>query len=200
MAKIHESEWLRSLFHLGSGITIALLYYLAKVPKNYALIILGAIALFFVVGDIFRHFLPRIDLLAKKIFAHLMREHEKTRIAASSCYVIGCWLTILFFDREIAVICILLLAICDIASKMLRKILKKEKNLHRFLKIVALNFSIGFVITYFMLRAANIGNPFLLSFFGAAGVSTGEMIPKIDNLTIPLFGGILLALGLYFIG
>ncbi|MBE0478043.1 hypothetical protein IBX65_02850 [Candidatus Aerophobetes bacterium] len=195
-----ESEWARSIFHAGSGIAIALIYYLTGITKNWTLVVLGAIALFFLAGDISRQFMPKINHLVRKIFKPVMREYENTKIAASSYYVIGCWLAIFLFAREVACICILFLAIGDTFSKMLRQILKKEKTFYRPLMLISLNFLISFLIAYSLLKTTAQANSILPSFLGALGATAGEMVPKIDNLTIPVLGGILLTAGLYLIG
>jgi len=52
---------------------------------------------------------------------------------------------------------------------------------------------------WLIFRVAEIPNAIVLSFLGALGASAAEMIPKIDNLAIPILSGALMILGLYLL-
>jgi len=182
MQKGEERELVRSLFHITSGLAIVLIYGLTGITKNWALIILGAITLFFLLGDIFRRFIPQINHLATKVFKTIMRKEERTKLAASSYYIVGCWAAIFAFSRIVACICILHLVVGD----TLTKIIKQRASLC-ILKTVSVNFLTSFLIAWFVLRAVDIAQPLFPSLLGAVGAAVGELIPEIDNLTIPLF-------------
>lgn len=192
-----KKELDRIIFHISSGSAIVLIYGFTDIPREWVLIGLGIIAIFFLLGDIFRLFVPKINTVVKKIFRRMMRREETRKLAASSYYAIGCWLSILIFTRVVACICILFLVVCDTLTKITRKALKRYKPPLPFLGTLAVNFPVSFFIAFILIRYATSKNPFLPSLLGALGASIGEAIPKIDNLTIPLLSGTLLTLGLY---
>jgi len=199
MQKGEERELVRSLFHITSGLAIVLIYGLTGITKNWALIILGAITLFFLLGDIFRRFIPQINHLATKVFKTIMRKEERTKLAASSYYIVGCWAAIFAFSRIVACICILHLVVGDTLTKIIRQLPLEQKVSYRILKAVSVNFLTSFLIAWIILRAVDIAQPLFPSLLGAVGAAVGELIPEIDNLTIPLFSGILLTIGLYLV-
>ncbi len=192
-------EWVRTLFHISTGMAIILIYGLTDISRKWSLVILGTVALFFVLGDIFRQFIPRVNYLAKKIFRSLMRPEEEKKLAATTYYVIGCWFAIFAFTRLVACLCLLFLVVGDTLTKIVREISGKKRAHYITLEVILANFFTCFVMAWFIFRIVDQPYPLFLSFLGAVGASTAELVPKIDNLTIPIFSGALLTLGLYLL-
>jgi len=195
MIKKEKTEWPRTLFHILTGLTIVSIYGLTNISRELSLIILGAVALFFLLGDLFRQFIPRVNRLAHKIFKGIIRQEEKRKIASTTYYVIGCWIAILIFPRLIASIAVLLLVVGDTSAKIIRQ----AKGRYFSLEAISGSFTICFLVAWFIFRVAEIPNAIVVSFLGALGASAAEMIPKIDNLAIPILSGTLMTLGLYLI-
>ena len=189
-------EWTRALFHTCSGLTVVLVYGLTNIGRGQALVILGAVALFFLLGDVLRQFIPSVNRLARKMFRLIMRPEEKDRIASTTYYVIGCWVAILTFPRVIACISILFLAVSDTLAKMIRH----TRNRYFIPEAILGNFLVCFSMAWLLFKVTETPGAVLLSFLGALGASLAEMIPKVDNLAIPLFGGVLIGFGIYLIG
>lgn len=191
-------KWVRSLFHISTGMAIILVYGLTDINTKWSLVILGAIALFFVSGDIFRQFIPRINHLAKKIFKFVMRPEEEKKLAGTTYYVIGCWLAIFIFTRLVACLSLLFLVVGDTLTKVVRETSgKKEVHYITLLKVILANFLVCFIMAWSIFRITGKPYPLFLSFLGALGASMAELVPQMDNLTIPIFSGALLTLGLY---
>ena len=195
MIKKERTEWPRTLFHTITGLTIVSIYGLTNISREQSLIILGAVALFFLLGDLFRQFIPRVNRLAEKLFKGIIREEEKRKMASTTYYVVGCWVAILIFPRLIASIAVLLLVVGDTSAKIIRR----AKGRYFILEAISGNFIICFLVAWFIFRVAEIPNAIVLSFLGALGASTAEMIPKIDNLAIPISSGLLMTAGVYLI-
>ena len=195
MIKKERTEWPRTLFHTLTGLTIVSIYGLTNISKEQSLIILGAVALFFLLGDLFRQFIPRVNRLAEKLFKGIIRQEEKTKIASTTYYVIGCWIAILTFPRLIASIAVLLLVVGDTSAKIIRR----ARGRYFTLEAILGNFIVCFLVAWLIFRVAEIPNAIVLSFLGALGASTAEMIPKIDNLAIPILSGALMTAGVYLI-
>ncbi len=195
MVKKERTEWPRTLFHTLAGLTIVSIYGLTNISRELSLIILGAVALFFLLGDLFRQFIPRINRLAEKIFKGIIRQEEKRKMASTTYYVIGCWIAILIFPRLIASTAVLLLVVGDTSAKMIRQ----AKGRYFSLEAISGSFIICFLAIWLIFRVAEIPNAIVLSFLGALGTSAAEMIPKIDNLAIPILSSALMILGLYLL-
>jgi len=195
MIKKERTEWPRTLFHTLTGLTIVSIYGLTNISRELSLIILGAVALFFLLGDLFRQFIPRVNRLAHKIFKGIIRQEEKRKIASTTYYVVGCWVAILTFPRLIASIAVLLLVVGDTSAKIIRQ----ARGRYFTLEAILGNFIVCFLVAWFIFKVAEIPNPIVLSFLGALGASAAEMIPKIDNLAIPILSGVLMTAGVYLI-
>jgi len=195
MVKKERTEWPRTLFHILTGLTIVSIYGLTDISRELGLVILGAVAVFFLLGDLFRQFIPRVNRLAHKIFKGIIREEEKRKIASTTYYVVGCWVAILTFPRLIASIAVLLLVVGDTSAKIIRQ----ARGRYFTLEAISGNFIICFLVAWFIFKVAEIPNPIVLSFLGALGASAAEMIPKIDNLAIPIVSGALMTIGFYLI-
>lgn len=195
MVKKEKTEWLRTLFHILTGLTIVSIYGLTNISRELSLIILGAVALFFLLGDLFRQFIPRVNRLTEKIFKGIIRQEEKRKMASTTYYVIGCWIAILIFPRLIASIAVLLLVVGDTSAKIIRQ----AKGRYFTLEAISGNFIICFLLAWLIFRVAEIPNAIVLSSLGALGASAAEMIPKIDNLAIPILSGALMSIGFYLI-
>lgn len=195
MAKKQNIEWPRILFHVCAGLTIVSIYGLTNISRELSLVILGVVALFFLVGDVFRQFIPKINRLAEKIFKVIMRQEEKRNIASTTYYVVGCWVVILTFPRLIGSIAILFLAVGD----TLAKIIRQARGRYFALEAILGNFIVCFLLAWSIFKVTERPGSIVLAFLGALGASVGEVIPRIDNLAIPIFSGILMTLGFYLI-
>lgn len=199
MVKATRTEWPRLIFHTGSGITIVLIYGLTSIGKPAALIILGAIALFFVIGDLLRHHHAATANLARKIFGALMRPEEEKRLGGSTYYVVGCWLAVLAFSRVIACTSVLFLVFGDGAASVVGKGLSQRKPWTKSLARTLTNFTVCFGIGLVIFKMTAQLDPWPVSTMGALGATLGELVPRLDNLTIPILSGLLLTTAVYLI-
>jgi dolichol kinase len=197
--KATPSEWPRLLFHIGSGITIVLIYGLTSISKPSGVLILGTITLFFVIGDFFRQRHARTSNLARKIFGALMRPEEAKRLGGTTYYVVGCWVAVLAFSRVIACTSVLFLVFGDSAARMVGKRVSGGNIRAKFLAGTLVNFSVCFLVGLAVLKMTLQPHPWLVSSIGALGATLGELIPRIDNLTIPVLSGLLLTMAVYLI-
>jgi len=194
-------KWIRFIFHTVTGSAIVSIYGLSNIDKSLALIILGIIAIFFVAGDLLRLANSKINNLAQRIFKLLMRVDERNRVAGTTYYVIGCWLSILIFSKLIACVSILFLILGDGAAKLVGKkfgriVIYGNKTLEGTLT----SFLVSLAIALFLCKLAGYPHFFLGSLIGAGAATLAELIPRADNLSIPLFGGIGLTAALYYLG
>ncbi|MCD6472470.1 hypothetical protein J7K55_05045 [Candidatus Aerophobetes bacterium] len=185
-------EWPRVFFHIFSGLAIILLYGLTGIGKELALIIFGAVTLFFLLGDILRQFYPGVNRVVKRIFGILMYPSEEKGLGASTYYVVGCWLTMLMFNKLITCISILFLVCGDIIAKIVGERWGRKRISRKTLEGSLANFVTCFLVVLPILTFLEQPHALLISLLGALAATGAEMVPKVDNLTIPLFSGIIL--------
>ncbi len=129
-----------------------------------------------------------------------LRAQEHRKIAAYVFFVIGAFLSVLFFEKTIAITAILMLALGDTASALSGVLLDAEPRVHanraKRPEVMLVMFVTCAVIGWLMLSSISV------AIFGALGATVADGLPlKIhnyhldDNLTIPLFAGALMSLG-----
>lgn len=187
---ILREEAKRKTIHI-CGVAIPVLYFF--LPKH--LVVLGFVFSFFVIFVLeWLRFRGVISLPFLR-----QSEKEKKRIGAYVFFVIGAFISILIFEKSIAIASILMLAIGDSASALAGAV-KSEDNSGMYEKrikppeVMLVMFAVSFIIGYFVLHSLPVAA------FGAIGAVIADGVPlKVygviidDNLTIPLFSGILMS-------
>jgi len=187
-----KDELPRKGIHLGSGILMAVVYWFFE--KN----VLVLIHLFFLAGIWF------LELLRLKgaIQVPLLRNLERHRIGAHAFFMLSTLISILAFERQIAIASILMLTIGDPASGLAQRFkggpAEAMGNRTPVLKppgMILIMFSTSWLAGYLFLGSLAI------SLAGAIGAAVadglrlkvgGVMID--DNLTIPLYAGFFMSL------
>jgi len=179
----------RKLFHLFSGSGIALFYLFCIDKKETALYCLMPLLLFFVVMDLLRLTKPGINDWIFKYFHTLIREEEQRRPCGSTYYMIGSFLSVLFFNKQIAVVSILFLGLGDPLASLVGSEFGRLKIWGK-----TLEGSLAFFIASLIAGLFFFSLPVALS--GAFAATITELLPlkPDDNLYIPLISGIVLSL------
>jgi dolichol kinase len=189
---IVREEIFRKSVHVGCGIAISVLYSMYQ--KNL-LITLLLISLSFV-------FCLEVLRLKGMLTVPLLRDMEKKKIGAYAFFMMGAFMSILLFAREIAIASILMLAIGDAASGIAQSIKRGTPDIlegHRRgikpLDEILIMFGVSSLVGYFVVGSLPI------AVCGAVGAAIADGVHlKIydividDNLTIPLYSGLLMSL------
>jgi len=114
-----------------------------------------------------------------------MRPGEENRTTGATYYLLACWLTILLFDKSVAIPALLVLACGDTAASVFGQALGGYK----FREGKTLTGSLAFLITAFLVTLPFFPTP--IAFAGAfiAAVVESLPLPLDDNLSIPLTAG-----------
>jgi dolichol kinase len=183
----------RGLFHIFGGlfIPVAALF----LPKTALIILLCVMTFIFLAFELTRLRSPVINRWFFSFFKPLLRDKEASRLTGASYILIASLIAFLAFQRDIAVLALSFLAVGDplatIVGKQIgkRKLLGKtlEGDLACFISCVA----VGVVFYYLGLRV-----PLLSILAGAIGATIVEAIPLPinDNLTMPLFVGVVMTI------
>lgn len=167
---------LRTLFHV-SGIVIPWTYMVWG--KDTALILCGLVFLFLAILDIMR----LKGVLAPSFVRHRLKEKEARRPTGALFYAGSCLLTILLFDKSIALASIVVLIVSDPLSSLIGSRWGRRRLFGKSLEGTGVFFfSAVVVIKCFQFGAfAAIGG-------ACAGMLADLLTPRFldDNLSIPL--------------
>ena len=142
----------------------------------------------------------KVNLLTLKTANLVMRKEEMMEISGTPYYLISCFLVLLFFPKEIAILSILYLAIGDPVASIFGILYGEDayrlKNGKSIIGTIAgVCFCITITIYGGFLFHWTLPQIYVISFFGglAGGLSEAFSLKEInDNLTIPLFSAIIL--------
>jgi dolichol kinase len=175
----------RRLFHMTSGVVVALLLHHRLVPRSWALAILLVVLVLMVLIDLMRLRSSVVNRWFFQLFHRLASPREAEGVASSTWYAAGLLLTLALFPLEIAVPAILVLAVADpLASYLGRRWGKRP------LGSGSIEGTLVFLTVSFLILTLFQETPV------AAGValftSAIEQIPwrLDDNLTVPLAVGV----------
>ncbi len=187
-SRVLREEAKRKTIHI-CGIAIPVLYLFLQ--KD--LIIIGFVLAFFVICIIeWLRFRGLVSL-------PFLRNKERKKIGAYVFFIIGAFISILIFEKNIAIAAILMLAIGDAVSGMAGAVLNVdnpelyERRMKRPLVMLVM-FVTCLIIGWLALHSLPT------AVFGAFGATIADGVPlRIhsvqidDNLTIPLFSGMLMS-------
>lgn len=175
-------------------------YYFAS--REIAVIVLSSANAFFLLIEWLR---LRGRIKFPTTLQTLLRQHEEKNVAGYIYFQIAALLSILIFDKTIAIAALLMLSIGDTAAGLAGAMIRggdvryNEKNTVKHPAIMAVMFAvciaIGLILSSLPLAPAYFS--FRVYVAGALGATLGDAVPMRimgtsidDNLTIPLLAGV----------
>ena len=145
--------------------------------------------------DIVRRTSPGFGKLYDKIFGDILREHENDMknifLTGGTYIIIAFFLCVLLFQKEVAILSMLIIVICDTAAAVTGKTIGKRKIGTKTLEGSIAFFLTALILFFIVLKPQGLNVIFtgLLTVFLT---TVFELIPlkTDDNITIPLFFGI----------
>ena len=181
---VRQRIMLRKLFHF-SGIIIPVIYFLTD--RQTALIVTGSI---FVV-DIVLETLRIKGVMKVAFIENSMKKEESNRLSGSFFYVLSGLITIIFFEKNIAVSSLFVLSVADPLSSLLGIRFGRVRLFGKSLE-GTMTF---FVVSFLILRMLSFSLPVAAA--AAVIASLTELFssrPIDDNLSIPLVTAVALTL------
>jgi glycerol-3-phosphate acyltransferase PlsY len=182
----------RGLFHLFGvlSIPVAALF----LPRTVLLVSLGAVTFIALALELIRLKVPLINRWFLSFFKPLLRKEEALRLTGTSYSLAGALIVFLVFPRDIAILAVSFLAVGDAMATIVGKQIGKtrllgkrtlEGDLACFVSCIAVGF-----IGYF----AGLKVSWLAILVGSLGATIAEAVPLPlnDNLTLPLFAGLVM--------
>jgi dolichol kinase len=193
MPKGLKEEIMRKGIHLSSGILMASFYSLFQRNR----LIYVHLSFFMVICF--------LELLRFRgvIQIPFLRDRERKEIGAHAFFMLSTFISILVFDIRIAIASILILTIGDTASGIAHLIdnqghsgiLEGQKAVLKPPGVILIMFAVSFLVAYFSLSSLK------MAVSGAIGATIADGlhlrmrgIVIDDNLTIPLYSGLLMSL------
>lgn len=110
---------MRRLYHLIAGILLVLI--VAYLDKGEALLLISSLLLIAIITEAVRLHLPGLNRLLFRHFGPLLREEEEGRPTGTGYYLGGILVSLLLFEREIALFSMTILAVGDPAASAIGK-------------------------------------------------------------------------------
>ncbi|KPL03430.1 MAG: hypothetical protein AMJ73_07160 [candidate division Zixibacteria bacterium SM1_73] len=180
------NEFKRKAIHLVA-LAIPIGYFL--LPKLLSLLILTPFVLGSIVIDIIR--LKRLPLhgFLNRLIGPMLREHENSDFTGSSYILTASLLSIILFDKSVAVAAISFIILGDIAAALIGRRYGKIK-----IKKKSLEGSFACLFMCVLVAVIVPGFPLWVGVVGAfvATVVEGITLPIDDNFSVPLISGLVM--------
>ncbi len=174
------------------GLILPAVYYFWG--KGPAMLTAGLLVGLFLAGESFRFHHERFNQVLLKVFSTLAKEREVAQITGATYFMIGAALTIVLYAREVAILAIVFSVFGDMASTLVgtkygRFHVTPEKTLEGGIACFAACMLVGLG-----LLQTDLPINLLQVVLGALAASLIEIFssPIDDNLTIPIFAGLLI--------
>ena len=181
----------RGLSHIFSGLSVPVAALF--LPRTALLVSLGVVTFIFLAFELLRFRAPGINRWFFLFFKPLLRGNEASRLTGASYMLIASLIAFLVFQRDIAMLALCFLAVGDAVATIVGKHIGKRRFLSKTLEGDLACFvscvAIGFVFYY-----AGLNIRLLTTLVGSVGATIVEAMPLPinDNLTMPLFAGLVM--------
>lgn len=183
----------RGVAHVAVGLLISSVsLYVSEVVF---LPILCAVTITLLCIELFRFIFPAVNRQFYALLQPFLRESEASHLTGASYFLLGALISFVIFERDIAVASVLFLSIGDSLSAIVtgfygkRKLFKKTLEGDIACLIACL---VTGLITYF--AGLDISLPVLIIGAVVAAIVEALPLPIDDNITIPIFSGLVMTL------
>lgn len=176
---------MRRVYHLTAGLFVVLI--VAHLDRNQGLVLISSLFLLTLLIETSRLLLPDMNRLFLRYLGLLLRENEKRRPTGTGFYLGGVFLSLLLFEREVALFSMTILAVGDPVASTVGKRWGShrlgEKSLEGSIAFLVASAGAGFLL-YRLWPELHAG----LIIAGAAAGTFAELLSRKidDNLLIPL--------------
>lgn len=176
----------RGLVHLVVGLSISIACFQLSRPLLLSILIPVTIAWLLI--DFLRMHFTRLSVIFAVVFSPFLRDYEKSRLTGASFLLIGCSLSYVIFNKEIAALAISFLAVGDPLAHFVKDRLGKSRIIFQSAGESAACFIACIAVGLLWLHYANLTLDVISISVGAitAAVVQSLSLPLDDNFTIPL--------------
>ncbi|MBN1165065.1 MAG: hypothetical protein JXB45_10840 [Candidatus Krumholzibacteriota bacterium] len=195
MTRDGKINFYRKLWHLFSGLFIIAVMLLSYPSKGAALVVLAVFSAALLVLDILRFATPAGNRFFWKHLGFLTSDKEKRGPNTSFYYAASLLICVLIYPPRITMGAIVCLAVGDPAAGVSGALIGKHRIRGKSIEGAVVNFIICLGLIRFLIPSSTVA---------IAGALAGALIELIslpgldDNLTVPLFAGLVMTLAAHF--
>ncbi len=181
------NELKRKAIHLFA-LAIPVSYYF--LPQTPALLIYSFVALASITADVVRIKRYHVGRILTWILRPILRRHERRGFTGSSYILSAMVLSIIFFEKTIAVAVISFIITGDVAAALVGRTFGKLKTINQ----KTIEGSSAFLFSCLLIVWVIPDFPFWIGVVGALVATVVEVLPLPidDNFTVPLFSGLVM--------
>ncbi len=181
------NELKRKAIHLFA-LAIPVSYYF--LPQTPALLIYSFVALASITADVVRIKRYHVGRILTWILRPILRRHERRGFTGSSYILSAMVLSIIFFEKRIAVAVISFIILGDVAAALVGRTFGKLKTINQ----KTIEGSSAFLFSCLLIIWVIPDFPFWIGVVGALVATVVEVLPLPidDNFTVPLFSGLVM--------
>ena len=181
------NELKRKAIHLFA-LVIPISYYF--LPQNTALLFYVPLALGSIVVDVIRIKKYHLGRVLTWILRPILRMHERRGFTGSSYILSAMVLSIIFFEKRIAVAGISFIIVGDVSAALIGRIFGKIKIIEK----KSMEGSSAFLFSCIIIAWVIPGLPFWIGIVGACVATIIEALPMPidDNFIVPLLSGLVM--------
>ncbi|MFA7613341.1 MAG: phosphatidate cytidylyltransferase [Candidatus Caldatribacteriota bacterium] len=186
----------RKLWHMSTGVIGLILFFSSEqVPEfwGYGVLLIAVLGF---LADYLRQKNPLFNKFVIMLMGPLMRKSEREGVSGLPFYALGIALSLLFYQKDLALISIMFLIFSDPVSSFFGVLYGKDKILpNKSLQGFVAGFFTCYLVTLFYLLNLGQTSIDMLTFSLVAGLigAGSELISAFnidDNLTIPVISGL----------
>ncbi len=157
-----------------------------KTDKREALILIGGVVLFFLALDLVRLTSKKINIFFFKDIKDLYKPKEYKRFSSITLFLFGAFITILVFDRAIAILAVSYLIFGDFFSKFFGVHFGRTRLFNKSLEGSLAHLNVCFISGYIFLHFVPLSIPAYLTGVFVASISEVLPLGVNDNFSVPL--------------
>ncbi|MGB9765412.1 MAG: glycerol-3-phosphate acyltransferase [Candidatus Saccharicenans sp.] len=172
---------------------ILVIFYLLT-DRNKALTAIGAITLFFLLADLIRLSSSRVNFFFFQRIKNIFKNKEQKKFSSITIFLFALFLTILIFEKNVAILAAAFLTFGDFFSKFFGIKFGRRKIFNKSLEGSLAHFTACLEAAY--LLSHYLGTPFQVYLAGAAAATVFELLPLgvDDNFSVSLLSASVMTL------
>jgi glycerol-3-phosphate acyltransferase PlsY len=168
--------------------------------RNFGLYVIGIVCLCFITLDLFRFLNKRTNVLLTEKVKAIFRKGEEKRFSTMTLFLMSTFLTVLFFELEIAITALSFLVFGDMFAKIFGLAYGRHKIFEKTLEGTLAYIGVVIGLGYILNTSLDIHLIILIS--GGVAAPLIELLPIgiNDNFTVPIISGaVMTAIKIFFV-
>ncbi|MHA1723375.1 MAG: glycerol-3-phosphate acyltransferase [Promethearchaeota archaeon] len=191
-----KTHWWRTALRPFAVLFLVFHYYL---EKPVSIIIIGAVSLAFILMDIFKILSKSTQELLTKRIKTIFRKGEEEKFSSMSAFLVGTFIVLLLFEKDIAITAVAFTIFGDLFSKIFGLGFGKHPIFDKTFEGTLAYFGAVLICWYVLSHILNLNYTYIF-LIGAIAAPITELISRgiNDNFTVSLISGVIMEVGRFF--